>query len=115
MRHRHVPEQLAAPGGSVLGEVGARAQGEGIGDLHRAVGASQLGDQDGAVLLVPLPAVQQRLGRDGDGTAADAVDQAAEQRRAVEAGDAEPDHRAVPADQGRGGAIPDQAVVLDGR
>lgn len=88
----------------------ARTQGEGVGDLHRAV------ELRSSVTRTALPprttgAVQQRLGRDGEGTAGDAVEQAAEPRRAVEAGDAEPAHRAVPADQGRGGAVPDQAPM----
>ena len=41
------------------------------------------------------------------------VKEAAEHRRPVEAGEAEPVHRAVPADQRRGAAVREQRILAD--
>lgn len=93
--------QLPAPGGRIVTQIGAGAQRKRVRDRHQAGRAPQLGDQDGGIGLVPLASFDHLVRSDRETAALGIVEEAAEQRLGVEARKAQPLDAAVQADKCR--------------
>ena len=83
--HDRGSDQLPAPGRRVVAQIGPRTQRQRVGDREHTARASQLGDEDGSVGLVPLAGLDHVLGGDDERAALTVVEQAAEQRLGIEA------------------------------
>ena len=112
VEHAHRAQQLGAPGRGVLRQVGARAQGQRVGQPQHARAPAHLGHQDAAVGLVELPGRHEILRGHRQRPAAGGIENAAEHGGGVKARHTQPGDGAVAAHQGRRGAVADQAVLL---
>ncbi len=111
---RAQPSQDRVAGGD-LRRVGGieRRHRHAVGHLQHAARARELGDEHVRILEIRPPDRQQVVGRDHERPAAVGVEDAAECRRRVEAGEARPVDRAVTSDQRRRVAVSDERVVGD--
>jgi hypothetical protein len=79
-------DQLLAPGGHIVAQIGAWAQSQRIRDRHQSGRTPQLGHEDRGIGLVALTGLDHLVRRDGKRAAPSIVEQAAKQRFGVKAG-----------------------------
>jgi hypothetical protein len=107
------PKQLAAPRGRAFGQVGARAQRQGVSEPNHARCSAHLGHEHTGVGYVELPRREQPFRGDGECPTPRGVEDPTEQRRGVKARDTQPRDGAVSTHEGRRRAVAHEAVVLD--
>ena len=109
----HASKKLPTGRSDVLGEVCARHQRAEVGEAKQSARAPHLRHKDCRIWLIELAGRLDIVGCDRELAALGFIQNAAEQRRGVESGRAQPGNPAVSADECRRRPITDQAMVFD--
>jgi hypothetical protein len=70
LQHERGSDEFGAIGGGLVGDLGAAAERQGVGDLDHPRHTAQLGDEDCRVGFVALPGLDHLVRRDGEVTTA---------------------------------------------